>query len=151
MDIEVVLTGIDPKLGKRGEIVKVSSGYANNCLIPQKKAVLATPQAKKAFEAEKAREAREAEDRLTAARQAAHRLQGLGDVVVEVMAGEGDRLYGAVTAQNIQEALAARGVKIEKHDVRLEEPIKKLGEYKVPLKLHAEVVANVRVVVAAKK
>ena len=72
-------------------------------------------------------------------------------MVVEVMAGEGDRLYGAVTAQNIQEALAARGVKIEKHDVRLEEPIKKLGEYKVPLKLHAEVVANVRVVVAAKK
>lgn len=149
MNIEVVLTQDDPKLGKRGEIVKVSPGFAQNFLYPHKKAVPATAANKKSFEAEKANAARDAAERLASARDAAKRLKDT-PVVLHVPAGEGDKLYGAVTAQAVHEALLGAGVDVDRRAIQLAEPIKRLGEYEVPVKLHPEVHATVKLTVSRK-
>ena len=107
MNIEVVLTENDPKLGKRGEVVKVSSGYAQNFLFPHKKAKPATPENLKSFEQQKAREAREEAAKLEKARQFASKINALS-VTIEVLVGEGEKLYGAVTSQDISEAIGSR-------------------------------------------
>ncbi len=143
MNVQVVLTADDPKLGKRGEVVKVSSGYAQNFLFPHKKAVPATPSALKAVEESRARRARQETEALEEARSAAKRLSATV-LTLPVQAGEGDKLYGAVTSADIQEALAAAGVRVERKDVHLDEPIKRLGEHTVPLKLHPEITVTLR-------
>ena len=150
MDIQVVLTETDPKLGKRGEIVKVSSGFANNFLIPNKKAILATPANLKSFEAEKEREVKSNAQKLAAAQELAQKITKVS-LTVEVAAGEGDKLYGAVTNQDIQRALESQGAAVDKKEIHLEEPIRKLGAYQVPLKLHPEVSVTVKLWVVKKK
>lgn len=150
MDIRVVLTETDPKLGKRGEVIKVSSGYAQNFLFPHKKAVLATPAALKGFEAEKARQAKDEAEHLAKARQTAERISKT-PLALDVMAGEGDKLYGAVTAHDIQEALAAKGIAVEKRDIHLQEPIKRLGQHDVALKLHPDVAVTLKLTVQKKQ
>ena len=150
MDIQVILTADDPKLGKRGEVIKVSPGFARNFLLPQKKAILATPAGLKAVEEEKARKTKQQADRLEWARQMAKRISATV-VPIEMMAGEGDKLFGAVTNQTIQEALAKKGIDIDKKEIHIDEPIKKLGEYQVPVKLHHEVSVNLRLSIVKKK
>ena len=150
MDIKVVLTQDDPKLGKRGEVVKVAPGHAYNFLIPHAKAKLATPSNLKVFEAERQRSAKH---------EAAAR--GRGEALVkkiaetsltlEVQAGEGDKLYGAVTVLDIQNALGARGISLEKKEIHLEEPIHKLGAFEIPIKFHSEVSATLQLLVVKKK
>ena len=144
MDIQVVLTENDPKLGKRGEVVKVSSGYAQNYLFPHHKAQPATAAALKAFEQEKARHAKEEADHLARAKAMAEKLRTT-PLEIPVTAGEGDKLFGAVTAQHIVEALAARGIPCERKMIHLEEPIKKLGRYEIEFRLHPEVTAKLLV------
>jgi large subunit ribosomal protein L9 len=149
LNIEVILTESDPKLGQRGEIIKVSQGYANNYLLPNKKAILATAASRKGVEAEKAKEAKSQAERLAAAKEMASKVEKLS-VSLPMMAGEGDKLYGAVTSQDVQSALQAQGIKIERKDIHLSEPIRKIGNYTVTLKFHPEVSAILKINVSKK-
>ena len=149
MDIQVVLTENDPELGKRGEVVKVSAGYAQNYLFPNRKAQPATPAAMKQFEQEKARHTKDEAERLASARALADKLKQTV-LTIGVAAGEGEKLFGAVTSQHVAEALAAQGVRVERKAVHLEEPIKKLGNYTIEMRLHPEVAVKLQVQVAKK-
>jgi large subunit ribosomal protein L9 len=136
--MEVILREDVEKLGSRGEVVKVASGYARNFLIPRRMAVMATEANKKIVDQERQaalrREAKEASDAQDLARM-------MSSVVVTIRqkAGENDQLFGSVTAQNIADALDKQGYKIDRRKIQLSEPIKTLGEFKVPLKLHKDV------------
>jgi large subunit ribosomal protein L9 len=149
LDIQVILTGDDPKLGKRGQVVKVSAGYAQNYLFPHQKAKPATAGNLKDAEAEKARHAKEAAELLAQARGLAAKLQA-SKLRLEMPAGEGEKLFGAVTAQDIVDALAERGLRTDRKKIHLEEPIKKLGVHEVEFRLHPEVTAKVQLEVARK-
>ena len=150
MNIEVVLTETDAKLGKRGEIIKVSPGYAQNFLFPRKKALPATPANRKAFEEEKARTSKQEAERLAGARESAKKLSET-PLTLEMPAGESDKLYGAVTTQDLAEALARKGIRVDKKEIHLEEPIRRLGEHSVTVKFHPEVSAVLKITVAAKR
>ena len=150
MNVQVVLTVDDPKLGKRGEIVKVAPGHAYNFLIPHAKAKLATPSNLKSFEAEKQKNAKEdAANRVHA--ENLRKQIAETPLILEVQVGEGDKLYGAVTSLDIQNALKARGISLEKKEIHLEEPIHKLGVFELPIKLHPEINAVLKVSVIKKK
>jgi large subunit ribosomal protein L9 len=149
MNVEVVLTDNDPKLGKRGEVVKVSQGFALNYLIPNRKAVMATKENLKSFAAEKAGEERRQAEKLAAAKETAAKISAVS-VKIPMQAGDGDKLYGAVTNQDVQAALSAKGIAIERRDIHLDEPIKRLGDYTVQLKLHPEVSAKLAISVVKK-
>ncbi len=150
MSIEVILTENDPKLGKRGQVVKVSSGHAHNFLIPHKKAVLATPSHLKLFKEEQARSAEKAAEAKAHAEALANKIKN-ETLTVEVMAGETDKLYGAVTSHEIQRALSAAGTEIDKKAIHLEEPIRKLGNFDIEIKLHPEVNVKLKVSVIKKR
>jgi large subunit ribosomal protein L9 len=131
-------------LGARGEIVRVRSGYARNYLLPRKLAVEATANNVKQIEQERAALLKkEANERATAEGQAGQ----LGKLVLEFKrkAGEQGALYGSVTSMDIAEELKARGYEIDRHRLHLREPIKRLGEFTVPLRLHREVSIDVQV------
>ena len=138
MDIEVVLTESDPKLGKRGQVIKVSSGFAQNFLFPHHKAKLATPANLRLFEQEKVRASKEEAERLSLAKELAARAASVR-LRLEVSTGEGDKLFGSVTSQDIAEGLAKEGISVDRKKIHLEEPLKKLGSYDIPLRLHPEV------------
>lgn len=150
MDIEVVLIENDSKLGQRGQVVRVSPGYAHNFLIPQKKAKLATPSNLKSFDEEKTRRARSDAETKARAEEMAKKIK-VASVTLEMLAGEGDKLFGAVTTQDIQEALLNQGIAVDKKGIHLEEPIKKLGAYTVTVKLHPEIQALLKFWVVKKK
>lgn len=150
MDIEVVLTENHAKLGGRGRVVKVSPGYAVNYLIPQKKAKLATPANLKSFEAEKARHAKKEAGRLSHAKELARRIAETS-LTIEMEARAEDKLYGAVTSHEIHQSLLGQGIHVERKEIYLEEPIRKLGSYQVPVKLLPEVNAVLRLWVVKKK
>ena len=149
MDIQVILTADDPKLGKCGQVIKVSPGFARNFLLPHKKAILATAANLKTIEEQKARQTKQAAEHLEWARETAKRISATV-IPIEMMAGEADKLFGAVTSQQIQEALAQKGLKIDQKDIHIEEPIKKLGSYQIPVKLHPEVSVNLRLSIIKK-
>jgi large subunit ribosomal protein L9 len=135
-------------LGARGEIVRVRSGYARNYLLPRKLAVQATASNVKQIDQERAALLRkEAKERATADAQSAK----LGTLVLEFKrkAGEHGALYGSVTSMDIAEALQERGYEIDRHRIHLREPLKRLGEFTVPVRLHREVTVNLPVKVAA--
>ena len=138
MNIEVVLTENDPKLGQRGQVIKVSPGYAQNFLIPNRKALLATPANLKQFEQEKARASKNATELLEEARRQASIIRSWR-LSLPVTVGEADKLFGAITSKDIQEALTGKGLVVERKKIHLEEPIKHLGVYEVPVRLHPEV------------
>ncbi len=150
MNIEVVLLQDDPKLGKRGEVVKVSSGFAHNFLFPHNKAKAATPANLKSFQEEKARRAKEEEEQLSRSRELAGRIKELS-LTIEVSAGEGDKLYGAVNSQDIIEALRIQNISLERKEVHLEEPIRKLGAYQITVKTHPQVSTELKVWIVKKK
>ena len=150
MDIQVILTESDPKLGNRGEVIKVSSGYAQNFLFPHKKAKPATPANLKTALEEKERRAKDQARGLAEARELASKISS-ASVTIEMLAGEEDKLFGAVTAQDIAAALGAQGISIDRKDVHLEEPIKKLGAYQVPVKLDREAQGMLKLWVVKKK
>ena len=134
-------------LGARGEIVRVRSGYARNYLLPRKLAVEATNSNVKQIEQERAALLKkEAKERTTAEGQAAQ----MGSLVLEFKrkAGEQGALYGSVTSMDIAEALKERGYEVDRHRLHLREPIKRLGDFAVPLRLHREVSIDLQVKVA---
>jgi large subunit ribosomal protein L9 len=146
--MEVILREHVDNVGRRGEIVKVADGYARNFLLPRKLALLATAGNKKQIERERVKfDAKELEEQKVA-EAVVERLQGV-EVVIARKVGETEALYGSVTSADIAEALAAKGFELDRRKLHLPEPIKKLGEFEVPLKLHREVTTKVKVRVVA--
>ena len=146
--MEVILREHVDNVGRRGEIVKVADGYARNYLLPRKLALLATEGNKKQIEREREKfEVRESEEKKVAEAVAGR----MADVEIEIArkVGETDVLYGSVTSSDIAEALSAKGFDVDRRKLHLQEPIKKLGEFEVPVKLHREVVTKVKVRVVA--
>ncbi len=138
--MDVILREFVEKLGNRGEVVKVSDGYARNYLLPRKLALPATDGNKKHVERErKIVESREAEEKGKAEAIAA-RLAGV-DIIIARRVGDTSQLYGSVTAGDIADFLKAKGFEIDKRKLILPEPIKNIGDHNVPLKLHREVTA----------
>jgi len=148
--MEVILREHVDNLGRRGEIVKVTAGYARNYLLPRKLALAVTEANKRQIEREReAADVREVEEQ----QQAQAFRQRLMEVEVEIArrVGENDTLYGSVTSADIAQALHAKGFEIEKRKIQLPEPIKALGEATVPVKIHREVTAQVKVKVIAEQ
>ncbi len=144
MPIEVILKEHVEHLGRRGEIVKVADGYARNYLFPRKLALAVTDENKRQIERERARaEARDAEEQMTA-QALATRIEAV-EVSIGRRVGEHDTLYGSVTSADIAEALAERGLPVDRRRIQLAEPLKMLGDHVVPVKLHREVTAQVKV------
>ena len=144
--MKVILKQDVEKLGKTGDIVKVAPGYGRNYLVPRKFAVEATPGNIKIIEIEKlALAKRDQRDKNSAALLAQELLKLT--VIVKKRTGEEGALYGSVTAQDIAEFLAARQIEIDKRKIHLEEPIKAVGEYQVPVRLHREVTVSIKVIV----
>lgn len=142
--MEVILRQDIEKLGTRGQIVNVADGYARNYLLPRRLAVPATEANKKIIEQERLaalrREAREKAE----AEELARMLAGV-TVTLREKAGEHDQLFGSVTALHIAQALAQQNFQIDRRKIQLEHPIKQLGEYKVPIRLHREVTVEITV------
>jgi large subunit ribosomal protein L9 len=135
-------------LGARGEIVRVRAGYARNYLLPRNLAVEATAGNVKGIESERAALLKkEAKERATA--EAQSQQMGSLDLEFRRKAGEQGALYGSVTSMDIAEALKERGYEIDRHRIHLREPLKRLGEYSVPVRLHREVTLDLKIRVAA--
>jgi large subunit ribosomal protein L9 len=142
--MEIILREHVEHLGKRGEIVKVSDGYARNYLLPRKLALPATEGNKKHVERErKIMEGREAEEK-SGAEGIAARLSAI-DITIARRVGDTEQLYGSVTAGDITEYLRAKGFEIDRRKLILPEAIKSIGEHSVPLKLHREVTVPLKV------
>ncbi len=142
--MEVILKEDVAKLGHRGDVVKVAEGYGRNYLLPRKLAIEATPGNRAVIEQMKAaalrRSAREKAD--------AESLAGQFDGVALTFyrrAGEGDHLFGSVTSSDIGEELEARGFNVDRRKIQLDQPIKTVGEFTVPIKLHRDVTTTVKV------
>ena len=145
--MEVILREDIDNLGTRGQVVKVAPGYARNFLLPKRLAVQATESNKKIVEQERQAHLRK---EAKAQGEAAELGKLLGNVTVTIKqkAGENDQLFGSVTSKDIADALAAQNYNIERRKIQLEEAIKQLGEYKVPVRLHKEVTVEITVIVA---
>ena len=146
--MEVILREHVDNLGRRGEVVKVADGYARNYLLPRKLALLVTAGNKQQIERERGKfEAKEQEEKKVAEAIAA-RLSGV-EIQIARKVGETEVLFGSVTSADIAAALAAKGFEIDRRKLNLREPIEKLGEYDIPLRLHPEVTIPVKVKVVA--
>jgi large subunit ribosomal protein L9 len=146
--MEVILREHVDNLGRRGDLVKVADGYARNYLLPRKLALLATDGNKKVIEREKVKfDVKEAEEQKVA-QAVADRLATV-EIEIARKVGETDALFGSVTNADIAEALAAKGFDIDRRKLHLPEPIKKIGEVEVPVKLHRDVVVKLKVKVVA--
>jgi large subunit ribosomal protein L9 len=142
--MKVILMTDVPALGQRGETRDVAAGYARNFLLPRKLAVPATPANLKNVEHLKRQRAKEEHRALEVAKAAAERIETL-TLSVTARASEDGRLYGSVSQQDVVEFLERHKLPLEKRRVLLEEPIKALGEYKVPVRLHGDVTAALTV------
>lgn len=142
--MEVILRQAVENLGKPGDLVAVKAGYARNYLIPRGFALLATEGNKKRIEQQRARLEAAENERRGAAQAVAERLEQVS-LTFSARVGEEEKLFGSVTAADIAQQLQAQGFDIEKRQVDLHDPIKSLGVYRVPVKLHADVKPEVRV------
>jgi large subunit ribosomal protein L9 len=142
--MDVILRQDVEKLGRAGEVVTVKDGYARNFLLPRGLAFLANEGNRRRLEAEQRLRTHRADQVVAEARDTALRLEAVS-VSFTMKAGEGDKLFGSVTAADIADRLAAEGFAVDKRAVELEEPIKSLGVYKVPVRLHPDVKPEVRV------
>jgi large subunit ribosomal protein L9 len=142
--MEVILREHVDNLGRRGEVVKVAEGYARNYLLPRKLALPVTEANRRQIERERAKlDAKEAAEKQDA-EAIAGRIAGI-DVTIARRVGESDTLYGSVTAADIADVLHKNGVEIDRRKVQLADPLKHLGEFSVPVKIHREVTAQVKV------
>ncbi|TVP82976.1 50S ribosomal protein L9 [Thioalkalivibrio sp.] len=149
--MEVILLEKIDSLGGLGDKVRVRPGYARNYLLPQGKAKFATPENIAEFEARRAELERAATEALAAAET---RRESLTGMVIEITAkagGEG-KLFGSIGASDIADAVTARGVEVEKREVRLPEgPLRQAGEYEIQVHLHADVDADIRIIVTGEE
>jgi large subunit ribosomal protein L9 len=142
--MEVILKDHVENLGRRGDIVKVAEGYARNYLLPRKLALVVNEGSKRQVERErKNAEARELEEK-TQAEAYAKRLSE-ADISIARKVGENDAMYGSVTSADVAHALAAKGFEIDKRKITMPDPFKSIGEFKVPVKVHRDVNAEVTV------
>jgi len=142
--MEVILREDIEKLGTRGQVVKVAPGYARNFLLPKRMAVLATESNKKIVEQERQGHLRK-EAKVLGDAQDLAKLMADVSITISQKAGENDVLFGSVTAKDIAEALEKQGYTIDRRNIQLAEPIKQLGEHRVPVRLHREVTIEVPV------
>jgi large subunit ribosomal protein L9 len=142
--MEVILREDVEKLGTRGQLVKVASGYARNFLLPKRLAVAATESNKKIVEQERQAHLRR-EAKVVGEAGELGKLMAAVVVTISQKAGENGQLFGSVTSKDIADALETQGYTIERRKIALEEPIKSLGEFKVPLRLHREVTVEIAV------
>ena len=141
--MEVILREHVDNLGRRGEVVKVAAGYARNYLLPRKLALAVTDANKRQIERERAAaEARDLEEKMQA--DALGQRVSQTEIEIARRVGENDTLYGSVTSADIAQALLAKGFEIEKRKIHLPEPIKALGEFTIPVKVHREVTSQVK-------
>ena len=146
--MEVILREYVENVGGPGDVVKVADGFARNYLLPRKLALQATPGNLKHVQHERKKvDAREADEKALAEALAA-RLAGV-ECVIARKVGENDLLYGSVTSADIAESLAGQQFDVDKRTIQLADPLKRLGEFSVPIKLHREVTANVKVRIIA--
>jgi large subunit ribosomal protein L9 len=144
--MDVILREDIEKLGTRGQLVKVAPGYARNFLLPNKMAVAATESNKKIVEQERQAHLRR-EAKVEGEAKDLGKMLSAVSISIAQKAGENDQLFGSVTSKDIAEALEKQGYTIERRKIVLEEPIKTLGEFKVPVRLHRDVTAEVTVTV----
>ena len=144
--MEVILREDVDKLGSRGQLVRVANGYARNFLLPKRLAVAATDANKKIVEQERQaalrRDAKEVADAGELAKMMAN-----VSVTIAQKAGENDQLFGSVTAKDIAEALERQNYTIDRRKIQLHEPLKTMGQFMVPIKLHKDVTAHLKVVI----
>ena len=146
--MQVILREDIDKLGKIGDLVKVADGYARNYLVPGKKAIEATPKNLHAMDHAKKMVADRIRKLKKEASADADRIKGLS-VTIKAKVGEEGKLFGSVTSMDIAEAAKAQGIELDKRKIVMEEPIKRLGEYSLTVKLHADVTAEFKVSVIA--
>ena len=144
--MEVILKEDVNKLGHRGDVVKVADGYARNYLLPGKLAMEATAANKAVIEQMKASAIRKSTSEKAGADELGAKLNEVA-LVFERKAGENDHLFGSVTTQDIAKALEEQGFTVDRRKISLDEPLKTVGEFHVPVKLHREVTAHVQVTI----
>lgn len=148
--MKVILRTDVENLGKLGDMVEVKPGYGRNFLLPQGYAMLATPANLKVFELERKKLQVKTEALRNAASSLADRIAG-APVSIAMRVGDNDKLYGSVTSALIAEALAAKGVEVDRRRILLDTPIRALGDYTVRVRLHADVLAELALSVVAEK
>ena len=142
--MDVILREDIDKLGSRGQVVQVASGYARNFLLPKRLAVAATEANKKIVEQERQSHLRKEAKQQTEAEDLGKMMAGV-TVTISQKAGENDQLFGSVTSKDVAEALEQKNFTIDRRKIQLDEPIKQLGEHKVVVRLHRDVTAEVTV------
>ena len=142
--MEVILKEDVPKLGHRGDLVKVAEGYGRNFLLPKKLAIEATAGNKKVIEQMKASAVRKAQKDKTDAEALAGQLNGVS-ITITRRAGEQDQLFGSVTSSDLAAELEKKGFAIDRRKIELDQPIKTVGEFNVPVRLFREVTATLKV------
>ncbi len=144
--MEVILKEDVTALGSRGDVVKVAEGYGRNFLLPRKLAIEASAGNKKVIEQMKAATVRRSAKEKIQAEELAKQFDGLS-VSFARKSGENDQLFGSVTPGDIADALTKKSFNIDRRKIQLHEPLKTLGEFVVPVKLHKEVTAHLKVVI----
>ena len=144
--MEVILKEDVPKLGARGDVVKVAEGYGRNFLLPRKLAIEANAANKAVIEQMKAAAVRRSAKEKHEAESLSTQFEGLS-VSFQRRSGENDQLFGSVTSSDIAEGLEKKGFHLDRRKIQLHEPLKSLGEFEVPVKLHKDVTAHLKVVI----
>jgi large subunit ribosomal protein L9 len=144
--MEVILKEDVAKLGARGDVVKVAEGYGRNFLLPRKLAIEATTGNRKVIEQMRAAALRRSAKEKAQAEELSKQFDGLS-VSFARRAGEQDQLFGSVTSSDIGDALEKKGFNVDRRKIQLHEPLKTLGEFTVPVKLHKDVTAHLKVVI----
>jgi large subunit ribosomal protein L9 len=144
--MEVILKEDVNKLGHRGDIVKIADGYGRNYLLPGKLAIEATANNKAVIEQMKGSSIRKLAKEKVIAEDLAKKLEAV-ELVFERKVGENDHLFGSVTSGDIAHQLEEKGYPIDRRKISLEEPLKSLGEFHVPIKLHREVTSHIKVTI----
>lgn len=144
--MEVILKEDVPKLGHRGEVVKVAEGYGRNYLLPRKLAIEATKANKAVIEQMKQAAIRRSAVEKADADALSKQLEGV-TLTFQRKAGEKDHLFGSVTSSDIAEGLEHKGFNIDRRKIQLHDPLKNLGEFDVPVRLHRDVTSRVKVVI----
>ncbi len=144
--MEVILKQDVNKLGARGDVVKVAEGYGRNYLLPRKLAIIANEGNKAVIAQMKAAAVRRSAKEKSQAEELAKQFEGLS-VAFQRRSGEHDQLFGSVTSGDIAEAIAKKGINLDRRQIQLHDPLKTLGEFTVPVKLHKDVAAHLKVVI----
>ena len=144
--MEVILKEDVTNLGSRGDVVKVAEGYGRNFLLPRKLAIEASAGNKKVIEQMRAAAVRRSAKEKAQAEELSKQFDGLS-VAFTRRAGEQDQLFGSVTSSDIGDALDKKGFNVDRRKIQLHEPLKTLGEFTVPVKLHKDVTAHLKVVI----